>query len=123
MALTTTENDQPTFIGGFRYRGSQSDAEKIIGQWKAKLLGRSGADLQTETIDYQKASIQVSRISKVTLCTTYEKQWFLAANRVESLEAIIDRLRSIWAKTSDSSLATDQNFRDAMTHMPVEYEA
>lgn len=120
LALTSTENDQPTFIGGFRYRGSQLDAQKIIGQWKAKLLGSSGAGVTTETIDYQKASIEVSRMSRMALCTVYEQQWFLFANRVESLEATIDRLRST-AKTSDNSLATDQNFRDAMTHMPAEY--
>ena len=120
LALTSTENDQPTFVGGFRYRGSQADADKIIGQWKAKLLGTSGATVTTETIDYQKASIQVSRISNVTICTTYEKQWFLGANRVEALEATIDRLRGT-AKTSDNSLATDQNFRDAMGHMPADY--
>jgi hypothetical protein len=120
LALTSTENDQPTFVGGFRYRGSQSDADKIIGQWKAKLLGTSGASLTTETIDYQKASIQVSRISNVTICTAYEKQWFLGANRVEALEATIDRLRGT-AKTSDTSLATDQNFREAMGHMPADY--
>jgi hypothetical protein len=120
VALTSTENDQPTFVGGFRYRGSQSDAEKIIGQWKAKLLGTSGSDVKTETIDYQKASIQVSRVSNVTLCTAYEKQWFLAANRVEALEAAIDRLRGT-AKTSDSSLATDETFRAAMSHMPADY--
>ncbi len=120
LALTSTENDQPTLIAGFRYRGSQADADKIIRQWKTKLLGTSGASVTTETIDYQKASIEVSRMSTVTLCTTYEKQWFLAANRVESIEATIDRLRST-AKTSDNSLATDQNFRDAMNHMPAEY--
>ena len=120
LALTSTENDQPTFIGGFRYRGSQADADKIIGQWKAKLLGTSDTGVTTETIDYQKASIEVSRMSKVTLCATYEKQWFLAANRLEALEATIDRLRNT-AKTSDNSLATDQNFRDAMAHMPAEY--
>jgi hypothetical protein len=120
LAVTSMENDQPTFVAGFRYRGSQADAEKIIGQWKAKLLGRSGADAKMETVDYQKASIQVSRVANVTICTTYEKQWFLVANRVESLEATIDRLRGT-AKTSDNSLATDPNFREAMGHMPADY--
>ena len=120
LALTSTENDQPTFVGGFRYHGSQSDAEKIVGPWKTRLLGTSGTGATTETIDYQKASIQVSRVSSVTLCTAYEKQWFLAANRVEALEAAIDRLRGT-AKTSEGSLATDQNFRDAMSHMPADY--
>jgi hypothetical protein len=120
LALTSTENDQPTFVGGFRYRGSQSDAEKIIGEWKAKLLGTSGAGATTETVDYQKASIQVSRVASVTLCTTYEKQWFLAANRVEALEETIDRLRGT-AKTNDNSLATDPSFRNAMGHMPADY--
>jgi hypothetical protein len=118
LALTSTENDQPTFVGGFRYHGSQAGAEKIVGHWKAKLLGES--DTATETIDYQKASIQVNRVERLTLCTVYEKQWFLASNRVEVLEATIDRIRGI-AKTREATLATDQNFREAMGHMPSDY--
>jgi hypothetical protein len=120
LAVTSLQNDQPTFIGGFRYRGSQAEAEKVVGKWRTRLLGNSGAEVTSETIDYEKNKLQVNRIRETTVCSAYQTQWFLVSNRVEALEATLDRLRGV-AKTSDDSLAADANFREAMVHMPPDY--
>src|SRR5207245_8447842 len=34
VAVTSVENNNPHFAGGFRFRGSQSTAEEIIGKWR-----------------------------------------------------------------------------------------
>src|SRR5476651_1532993 len=41
IALTAWENGSPKCIGGFRFKGSAEEAEKVIGEWRANLVGRS----------------------------------------------------------------------------------
>src|SRR5438132_11571769 len=34
IGLTSIENNSPKIVAGFRFRGSQENAEKIIGKWR-----------------------------------------------------------------------------------------
>jgi len=34
FALTSIDNNSPKLVGGFRFRGSIADAERIIGKWR-----------------------------------------------------------------------------------------
>src|SRR5438270_5186633 len=49
-AVTSIENNNPHFAGGFRFRGSQSNAEEIIGKWRSQVVHNGSAH---ETVDYQ----------------------------------------------------------------------
>jgi len=36
--LTSISDSAPSLVGGFRFRGTQEDAERVIGKWRAMLL-------------------------------------------------------------------------------------
>ena len=38
FALTSISDSAPSVVGGFRFRGTQEDAERVIGKWRATLL-------------------------------------------------------------------------------------
>ncbi len=119
VALTSIANDHPTIALGFRYRGSQDNAEKVIGEWRTNLLGKApGAT--TETVTYQKAQIQVAHVGSNDICSAYSGAWFFAGNNLDLLKSLIDRAGTI-VKTSADSLATDERFRQAMAHLPSSY--
>src|ERR1700726_3041807 len=41
IGLTSTENNSPKIVAGFRFRGSQENAEKIIGKWRGQSLNNT----------------------------------------------------------------------------------
>ena len=48
VAVTSIENNNPHFVGGSRFRGSESDAEKIIEKNLAKYVGRGKSPASQE---------------------------------------------------------------------------
>src|SRR5438874_2141118 len=38
LALTSIENNNPRFVGGFRFGGSQEEAERLINRWRSTFL-------------------------------------------------------------------------------------
>src|SRR5438552_11689859 len=38
VAVTSIENNNPHLIGGFQFRGGQSDADKFIANWRSHLV-------------------------------------------------------------------------------------
>ena len=42
-AVTSIDNNNLHFAGGFRFRGSQSNAEEIIGKWRSKIVRDASA--------------------------------------------------------------------------------
>ena len=38
FALTSMGDSAPSVLGGFRFRGTQEDAERVMGKWRAMLL-------------------------------------------------------------------------------------
>ena len=76
LAVTSIANNRPTVAGGFRYHGSQADAEKIIGDWRTKLLGKTPGTSTSETVTYDKAQIQVTHIQNATICSVYSGRGF-----------------------------------------------
>src|SRR5437764_7059525 len=39
VALTSIDNNNPKFVGGFHFRGSQEEAERIIDKWRSMFTG------------------------------------------------------------------------------------
>jgi hypothetical protein len=64
VAVTSIENNNPHIAGGFRFRGSQSNAEKIIERWRSQLVHDASVH---ETIDYEQHKIDIAGAAQTKL--------------------------------------------------------
>jgi hypothetical protein len=121
VALLTIENSAWKIVGGFRFKGDPGNAEKIVRNWKVKVLGQS-PDLKQETVDYQGHQIQVDMAGIVRLSTVRDGQWFFVANDPEQLKPLLDRVDGR-VKDPNTTLAADDAFATASKRMPSSYTA
>ena len=117
VAVTSIENNNPHFTGGFRFRGSQSNAEAIIGKWRSQIVRDASAH---ESVDYQQHKIDIVGAAPNQIATVYDGQWFFASNDLAELKAVLDRADGR-DKDRQTTLETDEVFRAAMKHMPASY--
>jgi len=121
FALTSISDSAPSVVGGFRFRGTQEDAERIIGKWRAMLLEQRPGT-KGEKLQYQGHEIGVVRATPFTLATTYDRPWFFAATNVTELKTLLDRVDHR-AKDSGETLNKDEAYRTATSHRPSNYAA
>lgn len=117
VAVTSIENNNPHCVGGFRFRGSQSDAEKIIEKWRSRIVRNASAH---ESVDYQQHKIDIAGAAPNQVATVYDGQWFFASNDLAELKAMLDRADGR-DKDKRTTLEADDAFRGAMKHMPASY--
>jgi len=117
LAVTLIENDNPHFVGGFRFHGSQASAEEIIGKWRARLVHDNSTH---ETINYETHKIDIVGATPNQIATVYDGQWLFASNDLAELKAVIDRADGR-AKDPKLTLENDGTFRGAMAHMTSSY--
>ena len=122
MAVTSIANNPPKLVAGFRFRGSQDEAEKIIAGWRSQMLRKNAPGTTSETIDYQQHKIEVSTQGITSLATAYDGQWFFASNDTDELKAVLDRADGR-AQDRQLLLVADENFHGAMAQMPATYAA
>lgn len=121
VALTSIDDKAPSLLGGLRFPGSQEDAERVIGKWRARLLEQRSGTKQ-EKLQYQQHEIDLVTATPFTLATTYDWPWFFAATNVTKLKALLDRVDHR-AKNSEETLDKDEAFRIAVSHRPSNYAA
>jgi hypothetical protein len=121
LAITAWENENLKLLGGFRFKGSSDDAEKVIGQWRAKVQ-EAAPQVKRETVTHEQHQIQVASDGKVTVATVYDGNWFFAGNDVAALKLLLDRADGR-LKDSGSTLTADETFTAAFKHMPSNYAA
>ena len=121
VALLTIEHSAWKIVGGFRFKGDPGNAEKIVANWKAKLLGQA-PDFKQETVDYQGHQIQADTAGIVRLSTVRDGQWFFFANDPEQLKPLLDRVDGR-VKDPNTALAADDVFAAASKRMPSSYAA
>jgi hypothetical protein len=121
IAVVAVENSAWRTVGGFRFKGDGTEAEKIVTSWKAKLLG-SGSDVKHESVDYQGRQIQTDSAGIVTLSTVRAGQWYFFANGIEQLKPLLDRADGR-VKDQATALSSDETFRSASQHTPGTYAA
>jgi hypothetical protein len=117
VALISVENNHHILVAGFRFRGSQASAEKVIDKWRAE-TARDRAEQQS--VEYQQHKIEVTGEGLNLSATTYDKDWFFAANDLDQLKLLLDRADH---RQSAETLQQDENFRAATAHMPSSYAA
>jgi len=117
LAVTSIEENNPHFIGGFRFHGSQSDADRVIDKWRSQLVRDASAH---ETVDYQQHKIDIVGVDPNQIATVYDGQWFFASNDFSELKTVLDRADGR-EKNPQTTLASDETFRAALAHMPASY--
>jgi hypothetical protein len=119
FALTSLDNNNPKLAGGFRFRGSIADAERVIGKWRSKFLeGNPGA--RREKVHYEHHEIELITATPFTLATAYDRPWFFAATDLTELKALLDRSEGR-AKSPRETLDKDEAYRAAIFHRPSNY--
>jgi len=121
IAITSIENNNPKALGGFRFRGSREDAERIIGGWRSALMGQN-SNLKREKVQYEHHEIDVVKAAAFSVATVYDPPWFLAATDVRELETLLDRADRRGARP-ESSLDKDDAYRAAISGRPSNYAA
>jgi hypothetical protein len=121
FALTALDNNNPRFVGGFRFRGSQEEAERVISRWRSTFQEQTpGA--KREKLQYQRHEIELVTAPPFTLATTYDRPWFFAATDLTGLKALLDRADHR-AKNPEGTLDDDGAYRAAVAHRPSNYAA
>ena len=121
IALSSIENNNPKVVGGFRFRGSREEAERIIGTWRSALMAQN-LDLQREKVQYQRHEIEVAKAAQFSVATAYDPPWFFAATDVPELEALLDRADRR-GTSSEDRLDKDDAYRSAISRRPSNYVA
>jgi hypothetical protein len=121
VAVLTIEYGAWKVIAGFRFKGDPGNAEKIVANWKAKLLDKA-LDFKRETVEYQGHQIQTDTAGIVRLSTVRDGQWFFIANDPEPLKPLLDRVDGR-VKDPNVALAADDVFAAAFKRMPSIYVA
>jgi hypothetical protein len=116
LALTSIENNNPKAVGGFRFRGSREEAERIIGRWQSASMG-SNSNLKREKMRYQRHEIEVTKAAAFSVATVYDPPWFFAATEVPELEALLDRADRR-GTNAENTLDKDDAYRKAISRRP-----
>lgn len=117
LAVTSVENNNPHFVAGFQFRGSQNEAEQIVAKWRSRAVHDNSA---RETVDYETHKIDIAGAAPNQIATVYAGQWFFASNDLPELKGVLDRADG---RSSDPKLTleSDETWRVAMAHMPSSY--
>jgi hypothetical protein len=119
FACTSLDNNNPKFTGGFRFRGSIADAERVIGKWRSKFLEKNpGA--KREKVRYEHHEIELVTGTPFTLATAYDRPWFFAATDLTELKKLLDRAERR-VKNPKATLDLDEAYRAAISHRPASY--
>ena len=121
VALTSIDDNNPKIVGGFRFRGSQEQAERIIGKWRSFLRGQN-SPIKREKVQYQGHEMEVAKAAAFSVVTAYDPPWFFAATDAADLEALLDRAdRRV--SHPDNRLDRYDAYRAAISHRPANYAA
>src|SRR5438874_6684235 len=119
FALTSIDNNNPKFAGGFRLQRSPEEAERVIGKWRSNFFEKNPA-AKREKLQYEHHEIEIVTATPFTLATAYDRPWFFAATDLTELKAILDRADGR-LKNSKVALDADEAYRAAAAHMPSSY--
>ena len=113
VALTSIDNNNPKFVGGFHFRGSQEEAERIIDKWRSMFTGPNSS-LKRDKVQYQGHEIQATKTGSFTIATAYDAPWFFVATDAADMQALLDRADH---RSSDVDNRLDKNeaYRSAIS--------
>ena len=113
VALTSIDNNNPRIVGGFHFRGTQEEAERIIDKWRSRLLGQNSTP-QREKTQYQGHEIDVAKTGSFTIMTAYDPPWFFVATDAAAMQSLLDRADRR-SSSPDNRLDKDETYRAAIS--------
>src|SRR5215471_13617149 len=113
VALTSIDNNNPRVVGGFHFRGTQEEAERIIDKWRSRLMGQNSSP-QREKMQYQGHEIEVTKTGTFTVVTAYDPPWFFVATDSTDMQSLLDRADRRSANP-DNRLDKDETYRAAIS--------
>src|SRR5215470_12270198 len=113
IALTSIDNNNPKIVGGFHFRGTQEEAERIIDKWRSRLMGQNSSP-QREKMQYQGHEIEVTKTGSFTVVTAYDSPWFFVATGSADMQSLLDRADRR-SSNSDNRLDKDETYRAAIS--------
>src|SRR6266481_3572406 len=116
VALTSIDNNNPKIVGGFRFRGTQEEAERIIGRWRSLLMGQNSSP-KREKVQYQGHEIEATKTGSFSIATAYDPPWFFVATDAADVQALLDRADRR-ASNPDNWLDKDEAYRAAISRRP-----
>ena len=116
IALTSIENNNPKIVGGFHFRGSQEEAERIIGKWRSTLTGQNSS-LKRDKVQYQGHEIDTTKTGSFTIATAYDPPWFFATTDAADMQGLLDRADRR-SSDPDNRLDKDEAYRAAISRRP-----
>ncbi len=119
IAVTSIESSAWRTVSGFRFKGSSDDAEKVIARWRVRLLA-GHEDAKQETVEFENHQIRVDSAGLLTVSSCYDGNWFVAANDIAQLKALLDRIDGRQTGRTQN-LAEDETFKAAQKHMPAAF--
>jgi hypothetical protein len=117
VALTSIDNNNPKFVGGFHFRGSREEAERIIDKWRSRLTGQNSS-LKRDKVQYQGHEIEATKTGSFSIATAYDPPWFFLTTDVVDMQALLDRADR---RSSDleNRLDKDEAYRSAISRRPA----
>jgi hypothetical protein len=117
VALTSIDNNNPKFVGGFHFRGSREEAERIIDKWRSRLTGQNSS-LKRDKVQYQGHEIEATKTGSFSIATAYDPPWFFVTTDVMDMQALLDRADR---RSSDleNRLDKDEAYRSATSRRPA----
>src|ERR1051325_1021611 len=116
VALTSIENNNPKVVGGFRFNGSQEEAERIIGKWRSELTGQNSS-LKREKLQYQGREIEVVKSGSFSIASVYNPPWFFVGTDATDVQQLLDRVDRR-APNPDDRIDKDETYRAAISRRP-----
>lgn len=121
LALTSVNQIAPKYVAGFRFRGTEADAERVIGGWRSQLTEKN-PNAQHQTVSYQGHRIEVIAVGSLIFASAYDGHWFFVADDQEELKRVLDRADHR-IQDRHTTLDGDENYLAATAHMPLSYAA
>lgn len=113
VALTSIDNNNPRVVGGFHFRGTQEEAERIIDKWRSRLMGQNSSP-QREKLQYQGHEIEATKTGSFTVVTACDPPWFFVATDVADMQSLLDRADRR-SSNQDNRLDKDETYRAAIS--------
>jgi len=113
IALTSIDNNNPRIVGGFHFRGTQEEAERIIDKWRSRLMGQNSSP-QREKQQYQGHEIEVTKTGSLTIVNAYDPPWFFVATDSADMQSLLDRADRR-SSNPDNRLDKDETYRAAIS--------
>jgi hypothetical protein len=113
VALTSIDNNNPRIVGGFHFRGTQEEAERIIDKWRSRLMGQNSSP-QREKIQYQGHEIDMTKTGSFTVATACDPPWFFVATDATDMQSLLDRADRR-SSNPENRLDKDETYRAAIS--------